>query len=239
MITEFKLSNYMFTYNAAFIQSGINFTSTYTYALINMATSKNKNLKGLSVTIPYKKEIIAHLDSIDPVIRQIGAVNCIKITSVNGEKHLRGYNTDVVGFELSLKPLLNELHKKALILGTGGAAMAVAFVLDKLNIEYVFVSRQPNGCKQIRYEIINEEIIKSHSLIINTTPLGMHPKVELFPPLPYQYINKNHLLFDLNYNPEITEFLRRGQKKDASIKNGYEMLSIQADKAWEIWQRNI
>jgi shikimate dehydrogenase len=197
--------------------------------------SDQKNLKGLGVTIPYKKAVMGLLDEVDPVAEKIGAVNCIKISRTNNKLFLKGYNTDAYGFETSIKPLLKPSHNNALILGTGGASLAVAFVLENLGIEYLFVSRNPFGCKHIRYEIINERMMRDCKLIINTTPIGMFPNTEEKPNIPYEHITTEHLLFDLTYNPEITSFMKMGQQAGAVIKNGYEMLCLQAEKAWGIW----
>lgn len=193
---------------------------------------KKKRLSGLNVTIPYKEAIIPYLDKIDKTAKKIGAVNTIKISK---KRKLKGYNTDVVGFENSIKPLLKEHHTKALILGTGGASKAVAFTFEKNNISYLFVSRNPENSNQISYEDVSEIIIKEHSIIVNCTPLGTSPNIEKCPNIPYQFITENHLLYDLIYNPEITTFLSKGKEKGASIKNGYEMLVLQAEESWRIW----
>ncbi len=189
-------------------------------------------LKGMNVTIPYKLQIFDYLDEIDEEAKTIGAVNTIKILE---DGRLKGYNTDVYGFEKSLIPLLRPIHKKALILGTGGASKAVAHVLEKLQIAYSFVSRSNTNTKCISYDVLDEAIIGSHLLIINCTPLGTHPNIADCPALPYQFIAENHLLYDLIYNPAETKFLKKGKKNGAVIKNGMEMLEQQAEKAWEIW----
>ncbi len=191
-----------------------------------------KSLKGLNVTIPYKLEVFNYLDKIDKKALKVGAVNTIKITK---KGRLKGFNTDVYGFKKSLKPLLKKNHKKALILGTGGASKAVAFVLDKLEIKYKFVSRNPEGKKQISYKELTQKSITSHQLIINCTPLGTHPNIDSYPDIPYEFLTEDHLLYDLIYNPSETAFLRKGKEKGASIKNGLEMLEQQAEKSWEIW----
>ncbi|MBE7645579.1 shikimate dehydrogenase family protein [Tenacibaculum finnmarkense] len=192
-------------------------------------------LKGMNVTIPYKLDVFNFLDEIDKKARKIGAVNTIKISK---KGKLIGFNTDVYGFKKSLKPLLKNHHKKALILGTGGASKAVAYVLKKLGITYYFVSRNPKGKKEVSYQSLSKEIIETHHLIINCTPLGTHPNIKDCPDIPYQFIGKKHLLFDLIYNPEITTFLSKGQEKNAAIKNGLEMLEQQAEKAWKIWNNS-
>ena len=195
--------------------------------------AQNKDIKGLNVTIPYKEQVISFLDESNPVVNEIKACNCIKI--VDGK--LKGYNTDVVAFETSLKKLLQTHHTKGLILGTGGAAKAVAFVLKKLNIEFKYVSRKASP-DVLTYEQIASEIIDEHTLIINTTPLGMFPNADAMPPIPYELITGKHFLFDLIYNPEKTFFLKKGEEKGAIIKNGYEMLVLQAEESWRIWNTN-
>lgn len=199
--------------------------------------SNQQGLKGLSVTIPYKKQVMNFLDDIDPVAEKIGAVNCINISRVNDKLFLKGFNTDAYGFENSIKPLLKPQHTKALILGTGGASNAVTYVLSKLGVDYLYVSRIPSGCKHVRYEIVNDQIISDYKLIINTTPLGMFPNTEDKPSLPYETLTSKHLLFDLTYNPEVTAFMQTGLLAGAKVKNGYEMLCLQAEKAWEIWNQ--
>ncbi len=190
----------------------------------------NKNLCGFNVTIPYKKEVISFLSSIDSEAEAIGACNCIKIT----ERKLKGFNTDAPAFERTLQPLLKPHHKNALILGTGGASNAVCFVLKKLGIEYKFVSRTEKP-DSYTYEQLNRYIIEDNTLIINTTPLGSFPKVENAPKLPYEYLSPRHYLYDLVYNPPVTLFLQKGRERGAAIKNGYEMLVGQAELSWQIW----
>ncbi|WP_207429330.1 shikimate dehydrogenase [Pedobacter sp. SYSU D00535] len=204
-------------------------------------------LCGLNVTIPHKIGVMFYLDKIDPAAKAIDAVNCIKIIKQHpvesfftGELssmkvRLEGYNTDAHGFENSLKPLLKRHHTKALVLGSGGGARAVTYVLSKLDIDYKVVSRK-KARKQIRYEDLTKSIMEEYLLIINTTPLGMAPNVETYPAIPYEHLNSKHLLFDLVYNPAETEFLRRGKEQGATVKNGEEMLHLQAEKAWEIWK---
>ena len=189
-------------------------------------------IAGLSVTIPYKEIIIPYLDELDAAAANIGAVNCIAITK--GVK--KGYNTDVAGFEQSLVPLLQPQHTHALILGTGGSSKAVSWVLKQLGIPFLKVSRKSaNG--QLTYEQLNKDIIAENKLIINTTPLGQYPVTAAAAPIPYEGICPGHLLFDLVYNPEETKFLSLGKSRGAAIKNGFEMLHLQADAAWEIWNK--
>lgn len=193
----------------------------------------NPNLKGLNVTIPYKESIIPYLDTVSDKAFQIGAVNVIRFTK---KGNLKGYNSDWFGFKKSLKPLLQAHHKKALILGTGGAAKAVAFALDQLGITYSFVSREANP-NTIDYSLINATTFDNHQIIINCTPVGTSPNTKEFPPIPYTYFSNQHIAFDLIYNPEETQFLNKAKKQGATIKNGYEMLVFQAEKAWKIWNK--
>lgn len=195
------------------------------------ATIKSKdNVMGLNVTIPYKEEVLTYLDYIDDSAKKIGAVNTIKID----ENGLTGFNTDAYGFQNSIQPYLREHHKRALILGTGGASKAIAFVLEELGIEYTFVSRtgKKNGFK---YSELTDNIITEHTLIINCSPVGTFPNIEEKPNIPFKKINHEHLLFDLIYNPEETAFLKAGKTNGATICNGLRMLELQAEKAWEIW----
>lgn len=190
------------------------------------------DLSGLNVTIPYKKAVIPLLDDLDTDATAIGAVNCISIQ--NGKT--KGYNTDVTGFENSLKPLLAKGMTSAIILGSGGAARAVKWVLEKLGIDYISVSRQDNT-DAISYDALSNDEIHKRKLIINTTPLGMYPHVESYPPIDYTAIGDKHLLYDLVYNPDLTRFLQIGKQQGAMIKNGREMLELQAEAAWQIWTR--
>jgi len=196
---------------------------------------KYTHLVGLNITIPYKRIIFNYLDTIDGVAQEIGAVNCIKVIRKCNDIKLKGFNTDSFGFEESVKPLLKPFHKKALILGTGGSAQAVAYALKKLGVEVLLVSRNPTDCNQVRYQILNDHIIKEHLLVVNTTPLGMYPNTDQFPDLPYEFVTDKHLFYDLIYNPELTTFLEKSRQKGANIKNGKEMLRLQAEKSWEIW----
>ncbi|OQY04305.1 MAG: shikimate dehydrogenase [Bacteroidetes bacterium 4572_117] len=206
-------------------------------AEVREIVDKHPKLEGFNVTIPYKELIIKYLDDIDDAAREIAAVNTVKIIRRENKKaYLKGYNTDIYGFEKSLKPFLTtSLHKQALILGNGGASKAVAYVLKKRNIDYKLVSREPISNLSISYNQIDKTIVNSHTLIINTTPLGMFPHINHFPKIPYQYINTNHILFDLVYNPPKTKFLELGEVKGATIINGHKMLIYQAEKAWEIF----
>lgn len=192
---------------------------------------EHPQLKGLNVTIPYKEQVLPLLYETDAAAREIGAVNCIKIEVGK----LIGYNTDHIGFAESLKPLLQPQHTHALILGTGGAAKAVMYALLQLGIEYKIVSRTGGD---MQYADVDEEIMDKYRLIINTTPLGMYPATDTAPEIPYQYLTKEHLLYDLVYNPEETLFLQKGKQQGATIKNGYEMLILQAEVSWQIWNTN-
>ena len=192
-------------------------------------------LSGLNVTIPYKQSVIPFLDKLDNAANAIGAVNTIKFERDKSKLKLLGYNTDYLGFWESIKPLLKDNHKKALILGTGGSAKAVSYAFKIANIKYLFVSRNPSQEGVISYNDLNEQLLKEYTIIINTTPLGMYPNTDKYPDIPYDLISSDHILFDLIYNPVQTEFLRHGQMKDAVVKNGLEMLKIQADYSWNIW----
>jgi shikimate dehydrogenase len=189
-------------------------------------------LCGLNVTIPYKEQVIPYLHHRSPIVEAIGACNCIRIE----DGKLTGYNTDVVGFEQSLARRLTAHHRQALVLGTGGAAKAVEYVLHKRGIGYRLVTRRPRaGTSDLSYEQVNAGVLASHTLIINTTPLGMHPHVAECPPLPYAALTPEHYLFDLIYNPARTLFLRKGEERGAVVENGYEMLILQAEESWRIW----
>ncbi|WP_196886670.1 shikimate dehydrogenase family protein [Aureivirga sp. CE67] len=192
---------------------------------------ENKKLVGCNVTIPYKQEIIPYLDALDEVSKEIGAVNTIKVK----DGKLFGFNTDAYGFENSIKPLIKN-QKKALILGTGGASKAVVFALNKMGISHKFVSRNKSENNFI-YEEIDQKIMEEFEIIINCTPIGTFPNIEEKPNLPYKYLTENHLLYDLVYNPEETAFLKEGKSKNSIIKNGHDMLILQAEKSWEIWNQ--
>ena len=189
-------------------------------------------LKGINVTIPYKEEVMQHLDIIDDTAKEIGAVNTIKFTK---RGNLKGYNTDVVGFENSISPYFKSHHKFALILGTGGASKAIAYALKKNKIQYKFVSRKPSGKEEISYNDLTNEVLNKYHIIVNCTPIGTSPDIHVSPNIPYQFLSEKHLLFDLIYNPEISAFLAKGKQQGASIKNGFEMLEMQAEESWRIW----
>ena len=196
---------------------------------------ENPNLIGLNVTIPYKEQVIPYLNELEDAAREVGAVNTIKISRTETEVYLKGFNTDTHGFENSLKPLLKPQHSKALILGTGGASKAVKYILSKLGIDFISASIEELKENEIRYEEIDSRIMTERLLIINATPLGTFPDVDTSPKIPYELITENHLLFDLVYNPETTKFMKMGLKKGATVKNGNEMLQLQALKSYKIW----
>lgn len=195
--------------------------------------AKTELLVGLNVTIPYKETIIPFLDSISKKARKIGAINTIVFKS---DGKTKGYNTDWFGFKKAIEKNLKPHHKKALILGTGGSSKAVAFAFSKLEIDYTFVSRSRNK-NSFLYAELNEDILASHQIIVNCSPVGTSPNVDVCPDIPYEYLNETHLVFDLIYNPEKTLFLQKAQEKQAVIQNGFEMLVFQAEKAWKIWNR--
>lgn len=209
----------------------VNFDLEEILLLKEIIEKKEKGLKGLNVTIPYKQEVQPFLTEIDEDAREIGAVNTIKL---NNDGSAIGYNTDVYGFQNSIQPLLKEHHTHALILGTGGASKAVAYAFKKLGISYKFVSRIGTQ-EKFSYEQLTEEILKEYTVLVNCSPLGTFPDIELKPNVPYQYLSEKHLLFDLIYNPSETTFLRLGREQGAVVKNGLQMLELQAEKSWEIW----
>ncbi len=198
-------------------------------SLLSPLLKAHPNLRGLNVTIPYKEQVLPFLNELSKEAGDIGAVNCIKIK----DNTLKGFNTDAPAFRKSLLPGLKPHHQKALILGTGGAASAVHYVLQSLGIACAFVSRSPD--KGLTYAHLTKELLDDHLLIVNTTPLGSFPKVDAAPDLPYEYLTRHHYLYDLVYNPAKTLFLQKGEERGADIQNGYEMLVGQAELSWEIW----
>lgn len=191
-------------------------------------------LRGLNVTIPYKQSVLSYLDNTDRIPAGLHACNCISIK----EGKTTGYNTDAAGFERSLLPNLQAYHTDALILGNGGAAEAIKFVLNKLKINYKVVSRKIHRDTNFIYDDLRESVIKEHKLIINTTPLGTFPGINECPDIPYGFLTEQHFLYDLVYNPEETLFLQKGEAAGAQIKNGYEMLVLQAEESWRIWNED-
>lgn len=194
------------------------------------------HLSGLNVTKPYKEAVIPFLNELDVTAKEIGAVNCIKISWNNDIPYLIGYNTDYYGFAQSIKPFLEPIHQRALILGTGGASKAIAFALKNVGVDFYYVtSGEKKAANYFHYSELNEYVLNAFKLIVNCTPLGMYPKVEACPEIPFEFITSEHLLYDLIYNPEETLFLQKGKSQNAVTMNGLNMLKLQADKAWEIW----
>lgn len=214
---------------------------------IESLLNREPTLSGLNVTVPYKQEIIPYLDALSATAEKIQAVNTISLIREEGRLSLMGDNTDVIGFRRSLEDHLKPHHTSALVLGTGGSSKAVLYVLTQLGIGYTIVSRtagtnsgdglpeQNSGIRRLTYGELDKKLIGETPLIINTTPLGMHPNVESFPNIPYQSITPLHLLFDLVYNPSKTKFLAEGERSGAAVVNGYDMLIFQAEASWEIW----
>lgn len=218
-----------------FAQLGLNDCVYENYSLKDISELQGvletqTDLRGLNVTIPYKKQVLEFLTDVNEVVAKIGACNCINIK--DGKR--TGYNTDVVGFEQSLRPFLQPHHKKALVLGTGGASAAVVYVLEKLGIPFQYVSRAASEIA-VSYNEVDEAMLAAHQLIINTTPAGMYPNVDQCPGIPYQYLSSQHHLYDLIYNPAETKFLEKGRLQGATTQNGQEMLILQAEESWRIW----
>ena len=211
----------------------INFEISNIEQLIEVL-SQNPELKGLNVTIPYKEKVMEYLDYISPEARAIGAVNVIRVIHEGKKIVLRGYNSDVIGFTQSIEPMLESYHKKALVLGTGGASKAVAYGLKSLGVEPVFVSRYERP-GTIQYQNITPDVVKEYNVIVNCTPLGMFPKVDSCPDLPYEALDDRNILYDLIYNPDETLFMKKGAERGAAVKNGLEMLLLQAFASWEYW----
>lgn len=200
---------------------------------------ENPNLCGLNVTIPYKEQVIPYLDELDKDTAKIGAVNVIKIIrQPKGKVKLVGYNSDIIGFTRSIEPLLKpDVHTHALILGTGGASKAIFRGLENLGIKSTFVSRTKKNDEVMTYEGLTPEVMQQYKIIVNCTPVGMYPKVDECPAIPYDQLTTDHLLYDLLYNPDETLFMKKGRAQGATVKNGLEMLLLQAFAAWEIWHR--
>lgn len=220
---KFKKEKLVYSY----VNFDIGTISQFPYIL-----KENPDLIGLNVTIPFKESIIPYLDELSPEAQSIGAVNTIKILS-NGK--LIGFNTDYYGFQKSIKPMLNNQHKAALILGTGGASKAIAYAFKQWDIPTQFVSRNAKE-NILSYDDLNKETILAYSIIVNTTPLGTYPNIKSYPKIPYSLLSPNHLLYDLTYNPSTTVFMQKGMAQGAKATNGYKMLVEQAEKAWDIWQ---
>lgn len=196
----------------------------------------NPELRGLNVTIPYKEKVIAYLDELSEEARAIGAVNVISVRHKGNNVYLKGYNSDTIGFSKSIAPLLMPCHKKALILGTGGASKAIEYSLRQLGLQTVKVSRYER-MGTIQYENITPDVIKEYNVIVNCTPVGMYPKTEECPLLPYDAMDGNTLLYDLIYNPDETLFMKKGKEHGAVVKNGLEMLLLQAYASWDFWKQ--
>lgn len=201
---------------------------------VTLLLEDHPDLQGFNVTIPYKQQIIPYLDSLSDEAREIGAVNVVKVEHKDGKRYLKGFNSDAIGFKESIAPLIKPDMKRALILGNGGASHAVDYVLRSLGIETVKVSRtKAEG--RLTYADLTEDVMKNHLVIVNTTPVGTWPNTEVCPDIPYDYITPGHLCFDLVYNPETTTFMKKAAEHGATVKNGLEMLHLQAIGAWKIW----
>lgn len=199
--------------------------------------ANNAEIKGLNITIPYKLSLSKYLNSVDSIVQSTGSVNTIKIKHTNNGSLLTGYNTDVIGFEKTLVPLLkNRNITHALILGTGGSSASIAYVLQKLGIAFNYISRKSNNSQQFAYNWLNKERIRRNLLLINTTPVGMYPNINEALLIPYEFITNKHILYDLIYNPTETQFLKKGSEQGATCINGTIMLNIQAEASWEIWK---
>jgi len=219
-----------------FKKEGINDSSYEAYPLESIEElpsllKRVPELQGLNVTIPYKQSVNKYLDDKSSLPAGLNSCNCIQIK----DGKLNGFNTDVIGFEQSFQKKLKPYHKNALVLGNGGAAAAVCFVLEKLDISYKLVSRALHKGSSLTYANLNASIIEQHQVIVNTTPLGMYPNIEDYPPIPYEFISSGHYLFDLIYNPDKSKFLQKGEQQGALIQNGMEMLILQAEESWNIW----
>lgn len=196
--------------------------------------ASNPTLRGLNVTIPYKEKVISFLDTLNPEARAIGAVNVIKVEHKNNEIILKGYNSDAIGFTKSIEPILTKIHKKALVLGTGGASKAVSYGLRSLGLETVYVSRYERP-DTIQYDKITADVVREYNVIVNCTPCGMYPHIDECPQLPYEALDSHNILYDCIYNPDNTLFMKKGEAAGATVKNGLEMLLLQAFAAWRIW----
>lgn len=199
----------------------------------------DKDIRGLNVTIPYKQAVISYLDTLSEEAIDIGAVNTISFGITNGLRHSKGWNTDAPAFMHELISFAGDFKGSALLLGSGGASAAAAYVLKKLGWNFITISRNPSGTNQLSYQDVDDALIESHKLIINATPLGMYPDVSGIPEIPWEAVGEKHLLFDMVYNPEVTSFLQSGLERGAKVRNGLGMLTKQAELAWEIWQQNV
>ncbi|MBN1951975.1 MAG: shikimate dehydrogenase [Bacteroidales bacterium] len=207
--------------------------------LLSELLERQADICGLNVTIPYKQQVIPFLDEVDEQALEIGAVNTIRITGKGNERKLKGFNTDVFGFERPLLKVLTKEHTSALVLGTGGASKAVAYILSRHGLTVKFVSRRPVNETILSYEQVSPELVRASKVIVNCSPLGMHPNTDSCPDIPYEALTSEHILYDLIYNPEKTLFLKKGEEKKASLLNGLPMLYIQAEEAWKIWNSDF
>ena len=229
-------------FNSKFVSEGIN--AEYVNFEITSITefksiiNNNPQLKGLNVTIPYKEQVIPYLDKLNEDARLIGAVNVIKIDRGKKTIFLTGYNSDIIGFKQSMEPLLQPHHQQALILGNGGSAKAIFYGLQQLGIDATFVSREKTSDNILIYSELSPELMETHTLIVNCTPVGMWPDTNECPAIPYHLLTNKHLLYDLLYNPNETLFMKKGEEQGASVKNGLEMLLLQAFAGWNIWETN-
>ncbi|MBQ9285549.1 MAG: shikimate dehydrogenase [Bacteroidaceae bacterium] len=226
-------------FNNKFADDGIdaeylNFELTSIDELPGLLESR-PNLRGLNVTIPYKQAIIPYLNELSDEARAIGAVNVVRIEHTEEGIHLKGFNSDVIGFTESIRPLLQPHHRRALVLGTGGASKAICRGLERLGIEWRYVSRSPRGDGALTYSSLTPAVMADYTVIVNCTPLGMYPRIDGCPEIPYAALSARHLLYDLVYNPEITQFMRQGRRFGATVKNGLEMLHLQALASWDFW----
>jgi shikimate dehydrogenase len=226
-------------FNSKFASEGID-AEYINYEIDSIAELKaiiknNPELKGLNVTIPYKEQVIPYLDKLGENARQIGAVNVIKIDRKKKKIKLTGFNSDIIGFKQSIEPLLQPHHRRALILGTGGSAKAIFYGLQQLGLPATCVSRQKSSDQVLSYSELSPEVIEAHTVMVNCTPVGMWPEVDNCPAIPYQLLSGKHLLYDLLYNPEETLFMKKGEAQGAVVKNGLEMLLLQAFAGWNFW----
>ena len=225
-------------FNQKFVDEGIDATyENFEIPTIDILTEildTNPNLRGLNVTIPYKEKVIPYLDQISPEAQAIGAVNVIRVTHEGKNTILKGFNSDVIGFTQSIEPMLEKWHQKALVLGTGGASKAITYGLKSLGLETVYVSRYERP-DTIQYDKITPDVVQEYNVIVNCTPLGMYPHVDECPLLPYESLTSHNILYDLIYNPDETLFMKRGREHGADVKNGLEMLLLQAFASWEFW----
>ncbi len=203
----------------------------------NEIINSNPNLEGLNITIPYKEQVMEYLDEIDEDAAKIGAVNVVRIEHTKGKTIRKGYNSDIIGFTRSIESLLEPHHKKALILGTGGASKAIKYGLEKMGLETKLVSRSKKDENTLTYNELTPEIMSDYKVIVNCTPVGMYPKADECPDIPYDQLTSEHLLYDLLYNPNFTLFMKKGSDRGAIVKNGLEMLLLQAFASWDIWNK--